>query len=125
MIETLVVGVLMLLAAAYVATPLRGTGPRWIDTDPVEEADARKRAALGALVDLDAELEVDKLSAADHESLKRQYEAAALAALDELERLEALGDPLEAEIAARRDALTCPTCGALRTRGEPCPDCER
>ena len=122
MIETLVVAAGALAALVYVLAPLR-RGPIEEVADPahrLDEIEARKHAALAAIVDLEAEKEVGKLTANDLAPLRAQYEAEAVAALHELDALEtevAGSDDaaLEAAIARARAEFTCPTCGALRT----------
>jgi DNA repair exonuclease SbcCD ATPase subunit len=125
--EFFVVALVVLAAAAFVAAPLL-RGPRlerWDDPSQANAA-ARKQAALSALLDLEEERSVDKLSDADFELLRAAYEAEALAALREL---DALGraepdDPLEAEIAELRQRFACPVCGRARPPGESCPECD-
>jgi len=92
----------------------------------LEEAGARKAAALGALVDIENERLIGKLSTRDFELLRDEYEADALAALRELDAIEqgaADDDELEAEIAAIRARMECPECGGLRVPGEACSKC--
>lgn len=126
---TALVAILALGALVYVIAPLR-SGPRTTAAERdqlVEEAEERKRAALVAIVDVDFEHQVDKLSTEDHRVLRTQYEVEALTALRELDELgiasQGSDDPLEAEIAAMRDAMTCPSCGAIRPRATRCPAC--
>lgn len=125
--EEILVGLAALAALAYVAAPIR-RGPRVQSTDPgrLEEVEARKRAALTAIVDLESERDAGKLSESDFESLHASAEAEALAALAEADLLanaEAEDADLEREIAAMRERLSCPSCGALRSPGERCPRC--
>jgi cytochrome c-type biogenesis protein CcmH/NrfG len=127
MIAALLVALLGCLALAYVLAPVR-RGPRFDAEAPerrLEEADARKRAALSALDDLEGEHAVGKLSDADFASLRREYEAEALVALRQLDALRHSedDDEIEREIAALRDRLRCPNCGAARTPGRPCERC--
>lgn len=124
MIGIVVVVGLALIALTWIVIPL--LAGRRSDTPPPparEEANARKTAALGALVDIEEELEIGKLSAADFEVLRAEYERDALQALKDLDALEGR-DPLEDEIAAMRRSLTCPNCGALRRPGEACGKCD-
>lgn len=122
-----VVVVLALVAAWFVAVPLRrGKTSITEAVDEVAEADAEKRAKLGALVELEEERIAGKLSETDFELLQRQYESEAIAAL---QRLDSLGDEapaeddLEAEIARVRSRLRCPACGAPRQPAARCPEC--
>ncbi|MDQ3785041.1 MAG: hypothetical protein M3360_09225 [Actinomycetota bacterium] len=130
MVAVIVVVLLLGLALAYVLTPLRRGGGEPDDPDPRGQAEAdaedKKNSALGALVDLEDEREVGKLSTADFEMLRREYEAEALAALHELDDIHftyRTDEALEAEIAAVRAGLECPSCGGARPPGEPCPRC--
>ena len=123
----IVVIALALLAAWFVAVPLRrGRSPITDGTDDLAEADADKRAKLGALVELEEERVAGKLSETDFELLRRQYEAEAIAAL---QRLDSLGedavpeDEVEVEIARVKARLRCPSCGAPRQPGARCPEC--
>jgi hypothetical protein len=127
-IYALVVGILALAAAAYVFAPLQG-GPRRAFAprrDRFEEAEGRKLAALLAVLELEQELEAGKLSEADHASLRSEYEQQALGALNELDELRdrSESDVLEAEIAAARARMACPTCGHTRAPREACPRCD-
>jgi hypothetical protein len=126
--EVMVILILVAVAAVYIAMPLV-RGPR-SETDSVtirlEEAGARKEAALGALVDIENERLIGKLSTRDFELLRDEYESEALAALKELDAIEqrdAQDDELEAEIAAIRVQMECPECGGLRVPGEACSKC--
>ncbi|MFN2588525.1 MAG: hypothetical protein ABR613_10470 [Actinomycetota bacterium] len=129
MIPVLVVALLACIALAYVALPLgsrRGHG----DEGPSREGelDALKTTALAAIVDLEADRSVGKLSDEDFEVLRAQYEAEALRALVELDALRARADEpddrtLEEEIAAMRLRLACPRCGGLRSAEGTCPRC--
>jgi hypothetical protein len=123
-----IVALLAILALAYVGAPLRRRRrpPRRSTEDPpgVTDAEARKRAALAALMDLEEERAVGKLSDKDFLALRAEYEAEAIAALKQLDiAVLAPDDPLEAEIAAYRLRLQCPECGALRPAEGTCPRC--
>lgn len=125
-----VVALLACGALAYVAFPLGARrGRREQAPSPERELDARKRTALGAIVDLEADRAVGKLSDEDFEVLRAQYEAEALRALTEIDALRAReGDSgdraLEEEIAAMRVRLECPRCGGLRSTEGTCPQCQ-
>jgi rubrerythrin len=126
-IAGLLVALLACVALAYVVAPVR-SGPRSERPDSAllaAEAASRKRAALTAILDLETEKEIGKLSSADFEALLAEYEAQALAALAELDALEALpsDDAIEAEIAEVRERLVCPSCGAVRAGSGSCPRC--
>ena len=128
MIAALLIAILACAALAYVVAPLRA-GPRSEPPDgsaTEAEAAGRKRAALTAILDLENERDVGKLSLADFEALRAEYEAQALAALAELDALESTGgdDAVEAEIAAVRARLVCPSCGAVRAPSGACPQCD-
>ena len=126
MIETVVVVVLAAVGILYVGRPLLGgPEPEVAALDEVGvEASARKRAALVAILDLEAERDAGKLSAADFESLRAEYESEAVTALRDLDNANNReADDLEAEIAAVRARFECPTCGAVRSPGKTCPQC--
>jgi cytochrome c-type biogenesis protein CcmI len=123
-IGALVIIVLAVMAIAWIAVPLLG-GRRQETAAPsleIQEAEARKNAALTALVDIEEELELGKLSAADFDELRAEYERDALRALNELDA-PSREDSLEQEIAAMRRQMLCPNCGALRVPGESCTKC--
>jgi hypothetical protein len=127
-IPEIVIALLALGTVLYVTRPL---GRARFTAEPsaeLEAADVRKMTALSAIVDLEEEREMGKLSDADFERLRAQYEAEALEALKELDSVKRVQvpeeDPLEAEIAAVRKRLQCPNCGALRTSGGNCPQCD-
>jgi hypothetical protein len=122
-----IVALLAIVALAYVGAPLRRRRPPRHPADEpsaVTEAEGRKRAALAALMDLEEERAVGKLSDKDFVALRAEYEAEAIAALKALDiAVLAPDDPLEAEIAAYRLRLQCPACGALRPAEGTCPRC--
>jgi hypothetical protein len=133
-IPVLIVAVLALIALVWVLGPIRRSFSGEADpgSQPVEEAVALKDAALTAMVDIENERELGKLSDADFDVLRAEYEREALAALRALEAAEIddADDRLEAEIAAMKARLggvsspsTCPECGADRAPGRPCPSC--
>ncbi|MGH2807997.1 MAG: hypothetical protein ACRDKT_12070 [Actinomycetota bacterium] len=115
-------------AAVFVAAPIRRGAPAPAGDTRLEDLHARKRSSLEALIDLESEHAVGKLSDADFEHLKATYETEALTVLDEIDSLEEAPprDDLESEIAAVRSRLergTCPRCGASRPPGSRCPRC--
>ena len=124
MIAALLIALIACAALAYAAAPLKG-GPRREEPDPsqlLEDAESRKLAALTAIVDIENERDIGKLSEPDFNELRRYYEVQALAALAELDSLRT-DDPVEEEIAAMKARLTCPSCGALRRVNQACPRC--
>lgn len=128
MIDEIVVALLAASALALVLAPLRGELHRDLPGAgaTTDAAVAKKDAALTAIIDLENEREVGKLSQPDFETLRVQYEQEALEALRELETIElatAGDDELEAEIAELRRAMSCQVCGAPRGPGETCPRC--
>lgn len=128
MTEIIVIVVLVAISVAYISRPLvRGArGAPDVTALKLEEAGARKDAALGALVDIENERLIGKLSHSDFELLRDEYESEALAALKELDVLAegtTEDDELEAEIAAMRERMACPECGGLRIPGEACSKC--
>ena len=127
MIATIAIAVLAVAALIYVAAPLR-RGPRFeVDTGPTPQEEARddKVVALAAIVDLEQERDAGKLSADDFAFLRGEYERDALEALRKLDATgeTSLDDELEREIAAARQRLACPSCGAPRDAGTPCARC--
>lgn len=127
MIAGILVALLACVALVYVVAPVR-RGPRRDRPDPsllAAEATSRKRAALTAILDLETERDIGKLSSADFEVLRAEYEAQALKALAELDALKDVhgDDAIEAEIAEVRERLACPSCGAIRAGSGPCPRC--
>jgi hypothetical protein len=129
MIWVAIVVLLALAALAYVAAPMRRGPRRAFPHAPGEVAriDERKTAALTAIIDLEEERDVGKLSERDFEVLRDQYEREALEALRELDALQTseLGDEeLEAEIAAARALMVCPSCGRPNPTGELCARCD-
>jgi cytochrome c-type biogenesis protein CcmI len=127
MIEAVLVVALAAGLLAWVLVPVL-RGPRAADeSHGADDAADRKSAALDALIDLEEDRAVGKLTRADFESLRADYEAEALAALRELDaaaRTRSDDELLEAEIAAARRELTCPRCGRIRPEGRPCPQCD-
>ena len=115
------------VAVAYVVAPLRSRRGAVVDesVESSEEARAKKAAALAGIVDIEIEREMGRLSQDDFDDLRREYEVRAVEAMHEEDDAdESTGDPLEREIAAARKRMTCPTCGAPRTPGEPCSQCD-
>ena len=127
MIADLLIALLACAAVAYVASAPRTAPRRFPDAlrSSEEELEAKKKSALGAIIDIEDERTVGKLSDEDFEILRREYEAEALDALLELDSLQTVGDDdaLEAEIAAMRARLACPNCGAPRASSGPCERC--
>jgi rubrerythrin len=134
MIPALIIAILAIFATLWVVAPIRRSSTH--DADPasehVREAIARKDAAVIAMVDIENEHELGKLSDADFAALRAEYESEAITALRALESVEVdeTDDQLEAEIAAMKERLggvtsaaTCPNCGAERTPGRACPSC--
>jgi hypothetical protein len=128
MIPALLISVLVLAALAWVTVPLR-RGPRVDAPQPaqaLEEAQAKKKEALMAILDLENERATGKLSESDFAGLRLEYEAQALTALREADALRDStvdDDELEAEIAALKERLRCPNWGAGRPLGGPCDQC--
>jgi hypothetical protein len=128
----LVVAILALIALVWILDPLRRGRAEDVDTAPdhLQDAVAQKEIALTAMVDIENERDLGKLSDADFEILRAEYEREALIALRALEGANNGADAeLEAEIAAMRARLgstsriPCPDCGTPRTLGGPCPSC--
>ena len=123
MTEAVIVALLALAALAYVVRPLSSRRPTLAPV--MDEAAADKRAALEAILDLEDERDAGKLSAEDFESLRAGYERRAVAAMrtGHLAEGDATDDATEAEIAALREQMRCPRCGALRMPDAACSRC--
>lgn len=125
----LVVGVIALVALAYVAAPARRERTSTPVADPLSDLEESKTLALTAILDLENERDMGKLSADDFAELRSVYETQALAALHEMDDVSAsdTSDPLEREIARVRERLStssCPACGASRPADTSvCPRC--
>jgi hypothetical protein len=127
-IPGLLVALLVIVALIYVSAPIRRPRPAIDDDQATSEAEARKVTALTAILDLESERDMGKLSDADFDELRSTYENDALAALAELDAAAVIPatDPLEREIAAMRERLRagrCPRCGAARAPGMACSRC--
>lgn len=108
MTAALVIAFLAVVALAYVAVPLRRPQPTDPGPDAIGELEDRKHAALVAILDLEAERDVGKLSDDDLQQLRGTYESEALAALVALDDVNDAPDALEREIAAVRRRLQQP-----------------
>jgi len=127
-VAALAIGTLLL----YVLRPLHeGPVSETAGTEQlVDEAQERKTAAIMAILDIEDENAVGKLSDGDLVALRNQYAAEALRALRELDAMGVTAvtadDALEQEIARLRQEMTCRHCGAIRKAKEgPCPACGR
>ena len=125
----ILVAVLAGIALAYVAAPLTRPDTAELADGPrlQEEANERKASALTAILDLEEEARVGKLTEGELGSLREEYEREALLALEQLDLMGArplADDPLESEIAAMKKRLACPSCGAVRTSGGACSRCD-
>ena len=129
MIGAIVVALLATAALVYVTSPLRRPETDELPGGPSieEEAQERKGSALTAILDLQEEAEVGKLTPRELETLRAEYEREALLALEQLDRIASpprVDDALEAEIAEMKKRLACPSCGAVRTSGGACSRCD-
>lgn len=127
MIYAFVIAALAVAALAFVAAPIRRKDEATV-ADPSVELEEQKVVALTAILDLESERDVGKLSEEDFVELRAVYETQALDALHRLDGVVDEGtDPLEAEIAhvrSRLSASRCPECGAPRRPGtDACPRC--
>ncbi len=129
MILEVVVALAAVVALASVTAPLRkGRRPLPDDSRGLAELNERKEAALGAIVDLESELAVGKLSRADFEALRREYENEAVEAMRNLDAADGdvvagVDSALEDEIVAARRRLECPRCGGPRSSNGRCDAC--
>lgn len=120
---------LVVLALLYVVQPFRRRSHAEMveGPSPAQRAEEKKTSALTAIIDLEEEAQVGKLTPHELERLRESYEREALEALAQLDALAATPvaeDPLEAEIAAVKQRLTCPSCGAPRASGGTCSRCD-
>jgi hypothetical protein len=135
--ELLVMLLLIAAVAALIAAPLvrppAEDPPAALPTDG--GTDARRRAALAAIKELEFDYATGKLAEDDYRMLRRRYEARAAAVLAEASaqpprsgaaRPAATDDALEAEIRAARRRRACPSCGGrLPGAARFCPSCGR
>lgn len=125
----LVVAVIAVAALAYVAAPVRREREPEALGDAMTELEEAKHVALNAILDLENERDMGKLTDDDLAELRAVYEAQALAALHEIDEVSETdtSDPLEREIARVRDRLnadSCSACGSpLPTGAGVCPRC--
>jgi hypothetical protein len=120
--SVLVIALLGVAALAYVAAAFRDGRTTTDLSEREAELIRRKDAALAAIVDLEDERALGKLSAEDFEALVSHYETDAVEVLARLEQ-QASRDPLEDAIAAARERLRCPHCGRLQGTDATCPRC--
>jgi hypothetical protein len=106
MMPAVIVAVLALIALAYVIAPLKRSEPTEV-VDPRAELEEKKATALNAILDLETERDVGKLTQSDFDELRAVYEVEALDALHELDGIDPRdgSDPLEREIAVIKDRL--------------------
>lgn len=129
MTDILIIGALAVAALAFVAAPLRRP-ERTTEIDPITELEEKKNLALTAILDLESERDVGKLSDADFAELRSIYESDALDALHQLDSAAqgaTTPDRLETEIARVRERLSgarCANCNApLRSGTSVCTRC--
>lgn len=139
MIAAIVIALLACGALAFVAAPIRSRPDDAGEPSAVPaELESKKRAALTAILDIENERDVGKLSDEDFQILRGEYETEAVSALLQLDSLRAAeggdGAEIEAEIAEirarlaasggrRGTLLACPSCGAPRVPGRACDRC--
>lgn len=114
-----IVAALAVAALVYVALPGRADT---LYPDPAGEIEEEKLAALTAILDLEADRDVGKLSEVDLSELRLSYEKQAIDALHRLDHIDSddTSDALEREIAIVRERMistSCPNCGAKRPPG--------
>ena len=136
----LIIGVLVALAAvALVLDPLvrpYAIRPEPPSSEPEDDPlEQRKELALAALKEIEFDRATGKLDDADYERMKARYTAEALEAIRAVDAAAApapvepaMADPVEALIAARRQASKgrkfCTECGAeLEGTGRFCVEC--
>ena len=125
----LLVAVLGALALLYVSGPVARR--EHLDDESasagVRDAQARKGAALDALLDIEEERELGKLEGPDYAGLRDLYEREAWEAIEEIDHgppASGEDEVLEREVAAMRARLACPRCGSLRAEDGGCPACD-
>ena len=139
MIAAVVIALLACAALAYVAAPMRSRSDQSVEPSSLPaELESKKRAALTAILDIENERDVGKLSDEDFRILRGEYETEAVSALLQLDSLRAAEEGsdagVEAEIAEirarlaasggrRGDLIACPSCGAPRVPGRACERC--
>jgi hypothetical protein len=102
-----IVAVIGAVGLLYVVGPLTRQGVHRPDATRglAAELDARKRAALLGIVDLEGEQAVGKLNQQDFAALRAEYEAEALVAMAELDQLDVPEGDVEREIAELKARL--------------------
>lgn len=128
MIPALVVIAGALALLAYAIAPLRSSGDKRLPEkdEAREDAEADKRVALISLLELEQDRDSGKLTESDYDSLRKDYEVEAVAALrrlDDVDDAPEADDDLESEIARIKAQLKCPSCGAPRGGGPRCAQC--
>ena len=123
---------LLLGLLLYLGRPLLTGGRAGAATGPTRQLFERKEQLLGEIVELELDRELGKVSAEDFQRLFAELEAATLAVIGELDRLNGASSSqferrIEEEVAALRQktaASLCHSCGALRREGDLfCPQC--
>ena len=113
------------LLGTFILLPLLRGGEARIDSDPgdLKEEDAKKKALLFALRDVEYDFATGKLDDRDYQSLKSELAHEALAVMETPEAAEAAlaSEALEAEIRRVREGLregtTCRRCGRVNDSG--------
>jgi hypothetical protein len=123
--SAVVVSLLALAALAYVVVPALKHSDDPAPAPEAADAEQKKLRALGAILDLESEYESGRITSDELEVLRVEHERDAIDAMRELDVLEMTlsDDDLEAAIAAERDRLKCPSCGAPRGDQERCSAC--
>jgi rubrerythrin len=106
--EPLIIGALAVAALWFVVAPLRSKDPIE-EIDPTRELEAKKEVALTAIIDLESERDVGKLSEEDLIELRSFYEAEAL---DALHRLDSVAHVCS-NCGNQTEGGVCSRCGAL------------
>ena len=127
MIGAVIVTVLAIAGLVFVLVPLaKGSVVENEDASPaIDDAREKKNAALAGIVDLEQERDAGKMTPEDFDALRTDYERDVIEALNELDEVgsDQADEDLEREIADARQKLACPSCGAPRSVGKPCPRC--
>ncbi|HYI43996.1 MAG TPA: zinc ribbon domain-containing protein [Actinomycetota bacterium] len=123
---TIVVAALLACAALYyVCLPLLRRETEETASGDRLDAEEKKVRALEAILDLESDLELGRITADELEVLRAEHERDAIDAMRELDVLEmaASDSTVEKAIAAERDRITCPACGTRKVEEERCPSC--
>jgi len=122
---TILTLLLVAVAAVFVVWPfLRETESETSRTDPLAALEAKKNEALQGLKEADFDLQMGKLTTADHALLQQRLREQALSAIAAIEEAKQ-GTKQETTRSTKPARVSfCPSCGAsLPTRAKFCGGC--